>query len=88
MKSFFILLASLLLFSFISEDEEGLCVYYYYNMEEDSNIIVVANSYEKAISLFTEHLHKIGLVFEPTNIIQTLPINSELLIYSDISEQN
>jgi len=58
-----------------------MSVYYYENMEENSTVIVIASSEAMAFRMITEELHNMGLVFEPTNIIDIVPVQ-DMVVYS------
>jgi len=75
--------------SFTGKDpKQELSVYYYYNFEDTykgSLIIVLATDLEMAEFMIKDELHEYGLTFEPSNILDIVPVKNvpNFVIYSD-----
>ena len=76
---FFVLLFCLSAAGTIKEGH--MFVYYYINMEENSTVIVMASSEVMAFRMITEELQNMGLIFEPTNITDIVPVQ-DMVVYS------
>lgn len=75
--------------SFTGKDpKQELSVYYYYNFEDTdrgSLVIVLATDLEMAEFMIKDELHELGLTFEPSNILDIVPVKDvpNFVIYSD-----
>jgi len=75
--------------SFTGKDlKQELSVYYYYNFEDTykgSLIIVLATDLEMAEFMIKDELYEYGLIFEPSNILDIVPVRDvpNFVIYSD-----
>jgi len=75
--------------SFTGKDsKQELSVYYYYNFEDTdrgSLVIVLATDLEMAEFMIKDELYELGLTFEPSNILDIVPVKDvpNFVIYSD-----
>jgi hypothetical protein len=68
--------------------KQELSVYHYYNFEDTdrgSLVIVLATDLEMAEFMIKNELYELGLTFEPSNILDIVPVNHvpNFVIYSD-----
>jgi len=93
MKKLIVFIALLLVgASFTAPKTEPLMVYFYYNFEDSdlgSFVVVVASSEYMAEVMIKEELHRMGLTFEPTNIVERISLEEtkNFVVYSDSGDR-